>query len=134
KVLQFAFGEDMPRSPHIPHQYGQNFVAYTGTHDNNTLLSWYNQDVDQTTRNRIDHFVGTSIDASNINKSFMRLLYASIADTVIIPMQDILELDGSCRMNKPASTAGNWLWRMKKQAFQKNVQKQLWQYTQLYNR
>lgn len=134
KVLQFAFGEDMPRSPHIPHQYGQNFVAYTGTHDNNTLLSWYNQDIDRSTRNRIDHFIGTSIDASNINKAFIRLLYASIVDTVIIPMQDILELDGSCRMNKPASTAGNWLWRMKKQAFQKNVQKQLWQYTQLYNR
>lgn len=134
KVLQFAFGDDMARSPHIPHQYENHCFAYTGTHDNNTTLSWYNQEIDQQTRRRIDNYLGMSMDTSMINVSFIRMLYASIADTVIIPMQDMLGLDGSSRMNRPASTAGNWLWRMEKQAFHKKLKKKLRHYTQLYNR
>lgn len=134
KVLQFAFGDDMACSTHIPHQFGKNFVAYTGTHDNNTTLSWYNQDIDQRTRGLIDQYMGRSIEASTVNWAFIRCLYASVADTVIIPMQDILRLDGSCRMNRPASTNGNWIWRMAKHDFNLKNQKQLRHLTQLYNR
>lgn len=134
KVLQFAFGDDMARSLHTPHQYENHCVAYTGTHDNNTTFSWYNQEIDRQTRTRIDRYMGRPIDTHTVNESFIRMLYASVANTVIIPMQDILGLDGSCRMNRPASTAGNWLWRMEKQAFHKKLAKKLRHYTQIYNR
>ncbi|MGB3064352.1 malto-oligosyltrehalose synthase [Sphingobacterium thalpophilum] len=134
KVLQFAFGEDFACSPHIPHHYQQNFVAYSGTHDNNTTLSWYNQDLDQTAKGRISKYMGRSIDSRSINQSFLHMLYASVADTVIVPMQDLLDLDGSCRMNRPARTTGNWIWRMQKDAFNIAIQKQLLQLTILFNR
>ena len=133
-VLQFAFGNDMSSSPHIPHQYNHNLVAYTGTHDNNTTLSWYNQDLDLWSIENLHNYFGQMLESGNINEVLMRLLYSSVADTVIVPMQDILNLDGSCRMNRPASTAGNWLWRMQKGAFASKVQEKLIDYTKLYNR
>ncbi|WP_409456433.1 4-alpha-glucanotransferase, partial [Sphingobacterium sp.] len=57
-----------------------------------------------------------------------------VADIVIVPMQDILNLDGSCRMNRPASTTGNWLWRIEQTAYCKSIQNQLYNYTKIYNR
>lgn len=133
-VLQFAFGNDMPRSPHIPHQYNRNTVAYTGTHDNNTSLSWFNQDLDGAGKERINNYYGQIVENTNLNDVLIRSLYASVADSVIIAMQDILNLDGSCRMTRPASTAGNWVWRMQKGAFAANHQEKLVYYTKLYNR
>ena len=133
-VLQFAFGKDMTKSPHIPHQYSRTTVAYTGTHDNNTNLSWYNQDLSQSDKSRISKYFGRSIDSSTINNVLIRSLYASVADIVIVPMQDILNLDGSCRMNRPASTTGNWLWRIEQTAYCKSIQNQLYNYTKIYNR
>ncbi|HAK28531.1 MAG TPA: hypothetical protein DCO90_04705 [Sphingobacterium sp.] len=133
-VLQFAFGNDMPHSPHIPHQYNRNTVAYTGTHDNNTSLSWFNQDLDGAGKERINNYYGQIVENTNLNDVLIRSLHASVADSVIIAMQDILNLDGSCRMNRPASTAGNWVWRMQKGAFAANHQEKLAYYTKLYNR
>ncbi len=133
-VLQFAFGNDMSSSPHIPHQYKHNLVAYTGTHDNNTTLSWYNQDLDLWSIENLHNYFGQMLESGNINETLMRSLYSSVADTVIVPMQDILNLDGSCRMNRPASTGGNWLWRMRRGAFSSKIQEKLIDYTKLYNR
>jgi len=133
-VLQFAFGNDMPRSPHIPHQYNRNSVAYTGTHDNNTTLSWYNEDLDSLSMENLNKYFGQIIESGNVNEILIRSLYASVADTVIVAMQDILNLDGTCRMNQPATTAGNWLWRMREGAFGSKIQKKLVDYTKLYNR
>lgn len=133
-VLQFAFGEDMSRSPHIPHQYLRNSVAYTGTHDNDTTLSWYNQDLSLSSKINMKNYFGKIVDSENVNDVLIRSIYASVADKVIVPMQDILNLDGSCRMNRPASTVGNWLWRMHKRAFTSEIQEKILNYNRLYNR
>lgn len=133
-VLQFAFDKDMAHSPHIPHHYCRNSVAYPGTHDNNTTLSWYREDLKSSSKININRYFGQIVESGNVNEVLIRSLYASVADTVIVAMQDILNLDGSCRMNRPASTTGNWLWRMQKRAFSPKLQARLNDYTKLYNR
>ncbi len=110
KVLQFAFGENSPDSPHIPHEFGSsNFVVYTGTHDNNTTLGWYNRDLNKADRKRLTAYAGT-VNGKNVHTAMLRLAYASIAKLAIVPLQDILGLDERSRMNIPASEKNNWAW------------------------
>jgi len=134
KVLQFAFGEDLPISIDIPHNYTANFFAYTGTHDNNTTLGWYRKDIDKDTRKRLENYTGSNISEKTVNNELSRLAYASVAKTVIIPMQDVLKLDESARMNIPSSSEGNWAWRLKPGAITKKHQKRLKNWVSLYNR
>lgn len=135
KVLQFAFGENVGKSDYIPHNYTPNFIAYTGTHDNNTTRGWYRKDIGPKERKSLLQYTGRRIDQSNAHIELARLGYASIAQTVIVPMQDVLGLDETSRMNIPASTKNNWVWRLKTD--QLNIPKiearlQLW--ASLYNR
>lgn len=112
KVLQFAFGEDIAGSVHIPHQFGSvNCIAYTGTHDNNTTLGWFKNETDTDLKQRLSRYVGTAVNENNVNAILIRLCYASIAKMAIIPMQDILQLDETARMNIPGKASGNWTWR-----------------------
>ncbi|WDF70490.1 malto-oligosyltrehalose synthase [Sphingobacterium oryzagri] len=134
KVLQFAFGADMPKSPHIPHNYDKNFVVYTGTHDNNTTVGWFKQELDEASRKRLQAYVSSTVYARNIADMLIKLAYASIAETVIIPMQDILSLGRKHRMNTPASTVDNWSWRMLPQVFRSQTVERLKQYNKTYNR
>lgn len=135
RVLQFAFGGDMPQSGHIPHQYMANSFAYTGTHDNNTLKGWYMQDIDADSRKAISQYAGQKITEKNICDVLIRLCYASVAKAAIIPVQDVLELDGSARMNLPASSAkNNWTWRVTDAQLNQKPGKQLRRLTLLYNR
>lgn len=113
KVLQFAFSEDLPRSVSIPHNYPKNAVAYTGTHDNNTTLGWYKENASKTEKKNLDRYIGFRVTAKNVNDTLIRMAYASVACIAIIPVQDILGLDGSARMNMPATESGNWTWRLK---------------------
>jgi malto-oligosyltrehalose synthase/4-alpha-glucanotransferase len=133
KVLQFAFDDNMPDSTHIPHNYESNFIAYTGTHDNNTTRGWYKQDIDDATRNRIAQYFCREIKEEDISSEFIRLAYASVAKTVIVPAQDILNLDESARMNKPAAIENNWSWRLSGQ-FNSSIENKLRELTWLYNR
>ncbi|MDO7742700.1 MAG: 4-alpha-glucanotransferase, partial [Pedobacter sp.] len=114
KVLQFSFGEDIANSEHVPHGYATtNFVVYTGTHDNNTSLGWYEQDSTKADRQRIEDYAGTTVSKKNVHVVMGRLAYMSIAKMVILPVQDILGLDQGSRMNTPATVVGNWGWRLK---------------------
>jgi malto-oligosyltrehalose synthase/4-alpha-glucanotransferase len=112
KVLQFAFDDNMPESEHIPHHYASNFLAYTGTHDNNTTRGWFKQDADESKRNRVRQYTAKGITEDNISEELIRLAYGSVAKTVIIPLQDILNLDAQARMNMPAAPQNNWSWRL----------------------
>lgn len=134
KVLQFAFGETMPESDHIPHNYLPNFFAYTGTHDNNTTLGWYKNDLKNEEREQISAYAGHRVTEENINETLIRLLYASSAETVILPVQDIINLDEESRMNKPASANGNWLWRMLPKTLSETEESRLWELVALYGR
>jgi len=116
RVLQFGFlGDD--NSPHMPHNYIDNCVAYTGTHDNNTLLGFV-WELDGGTRRRIFDYCGYSGD--NLDESYdylLRTMFASHAGTLIIPVQDLLLYGRDTRINKPGIADGNWSYRVTKEQF-----------------
>lgn len=111
RVLQFGFiGDD--NSPHLPHNYPNNCVAYTGTHDNNTLLG-YVWDLDYETRRRVFDYCGyTGTDNDGSYDHLLRTMFASHADLLILPIQDLLLYGCDTRINKPGIAEGNWSYRM----------------------
>ena len=110
KVLTFGFDSD-ETNPHHPDNYRANTVAYTGTHDNDTTRGWADKAAPKVLAyaEKTLGFTGPA----EAPDAFIRFLFKGPCDTVIIPMQDILGLDGSARMNYPGTIGGNWLWRMK---------------------
>lgn len=110
KVLTFGFDSD-ESNPHFIGHYQKNTVAYTGTHDNDTTLGWAEK-ADPKALAFAEKTLGFS-GAAEAPEAFIRALFKSPCDTVVVPMQDILGLGGDARMNYPGTTGGNWLWRMK---------------------
>lgn len=109
KVLEFAFDGDRG-NPHLPHNYTRNIVVYGGTHDNETLYGYYTGHSPEELKYAYA-YLNTASPMRMVEESF-RMLYASVADTVIFQMQDILFLDNSARINTPSTLGGNWQWRM----------------------
>jgi 4-alpha-glucanotransferase len=134
KVLQFAFGEDMPQSDYIPHNYDKNFLVYTGTHDNNTTIGWYKTDADEGIKNRINQYIADDVSAENVHHVFARLAYGSVASIAILPIQDVLGLDETARMNVPSSAENNWAWRLTPGQINQGTEKLLLEWTRTYNR
>lgn len=112
KILQFGFNPGNVDSDHLPHNYPKNAAVYTGTHDNSTMKGWLKA-ADKNSRNMALRYVKPVL-FEPAHWACIRCLYASRAHTVIIPLQDILDLDDKARMNRPGTVAGNWIWRMKK--------------------
>ena len=112
KVILFAFEDDNPVNPYLPHTYGKNCVVYTGTHDNNTVRGWFENEADDRTKKRVFHYLGHDVSLNDVHKEFIRLALMSAADTAILPMQDLLGLGEEARMNRPAISRGNWEWRL----------------------
>ncbi|GAC1416774.1 MAG: hypothetical protein NVS1B13_11980 [Flavisolibacter sp.] len=112
KVLQFAFGAEQNISPHIPHNFHQNFIVYTGTHDNNTTRGWYRLE-----KHKVHHplstYLNKEVSEITVADELGRLAYSSVGQTVILPMQDILKLDEEARMNIPSTAKNNWTWQLK---------------------
>jgi 4-alpha-glucanotransferase len=133
KILQFAFGDGMPRNDYIPHNYGRNFIAYTGTHDNNTVLGWYRQE-GRRYHTQIEHYVGRELREDDIYWVMARLAYASVAKTAILPLQDVLGLDEQGRMNTPGQSHGNWGWRLLPGQLGRKAEQVLREWVWLYNR
>jgi malto-oligosyltrehalose synthase/4-alpha-glucanotransferase len=134
KVLQFAFDDNMPTSDYIPHNYTANFVAYTGTHDNNTSKGWYRQNASNETRNRVQQYAGRSLSEEDIPWTMARMVYSSAANIVILPMQDVLGLDETARMNTPAGNNENWSWRLLPDQLNTDAEDRLKEWVWLYNR
>ncbi|NOQ94155.1 MAG: 4-alpha-glucanotransferase [Methylophaga sp.] len=107
KILQFAFGDDAS-NPYLPHQHTQDSVSYTGTHDNNTTVGWF-EELDDETKARVYEYLGGSQET--IPWLLIRASLASVSQLSVLPMQDILALDGEHRMNVPGTTEGNWSWK-----------------------
>lgn len=112
KVLQFAFDENMPQSDHIPHQFKHNFLAYTGTHDNNTTVGWFRELASSGLQERLTAYLGKEITEDNVAAELARSVFGSVAKTAILPIQDLLSLDESAKMNLPGSNENNWAWRL----------------------
>lgn len=107
KVLQFAFAGDAS-DPYLPHNYPSNAVVYTGTHDNDTTAGWYAQ-APANERDLVRRYLAR--DDTNVAWELWRLAQASVADTAIAPLQDLLGLGPEARMNVPGAASGNWGWR-----------------------
>jgi 4-alpha-glucanotransferase len=134
RVLQFAFGEDAPEHPYLPHNYVQNCVAYTGTHDNNTTRGWFEHEASTDDRNRLFNYIGREVPAAEVPEELMRLAMQSVARTVITPMQDVLGLGAAARMNRPSIAAGNWEWRLLQEQLTPAAGDTLLHCTHLYGR
>ncbi len=134
KVLLFAFGEDLQTNPYAPHNHIKNCLVYTGTHDNNTIRGWFRNETTAGDKERISEYLGHKITERTVHWEFVKLAMMSVADTVIIPMQDILGLGEKQRMNLPASAKGNWEWRLLQEQISPELIRKLKTVTERYDR
>jgi 4-alpha-glucanotransferase len=109
KLLQFAFGTDPQAPTFLPHNYERNSVAYTGTHDNDTTLGWFEK-LDAGERAAALRYLGTT--GKEIHREMIRCVWSSVANLAVVPAQDLLGLDSDARMNHPGTAQGNWEWRL----------------------
>jgi 4-alpha-glucanotransferase len=137
RILQFAFDASEsgrafdPGNPFLPHNYVERCVAYTGTHDNDTLAGWYSR-ASEKERDYLDRYLGYS--PSDPAGALVRELMKSVAAWGIVPMQDLLGLGTEARMNTPSTLGGNWTWRMREAAFSGEVAAALAELSRLYGR
>jgi len=113
KVLQFAF-DSREESDYLPHNYGRNCVVYTGTHDNDTLLGWYDAITPEDKEMALTYLNNRGADEKQIHWDYICLAMRSVADTCIIPMQDLLGLGTGARINTPSTLGGKWVWGLEK--------------------
>ena len=131
KVLQFAF-DSREESDYLPHNYTKNCVVYTGTHDNDTVMGW----IPAMSRKDLafaKKYIGVK-RTSDICSNLIRMAYASVADTAIIPIQDYLELGSEARINTPSTLGGNWEWRMKASDCTPQLAARMLELAQVYGR
>jgi 4-alpha-glucanotransferase len=143
-VLQFAFGKDPQGASFQPHNYPRNVAAYTGTHDNDTVMGWWRSEGGDSTRTAEDvaaeklkarKYLGLAGESAcpTMNWVMIRELMKSVADTVVFPMQDVLGLGSEARMNTPSTASGNWRWRMTERARREDAAR-LREMAELYGR
>jgi len=131
KIFQFAFSGESD-DPFLPHNYPQNCVAYTGTHDNDTALGWYRNSSTEKERDFCRRYLARSGD--DISWDMIRAIWGSVAVFSLCPMQDLLSLDSSARMNYPGRPSGNWGWRLLPNQLTPDLSARLLEYNQLYLR
>lgn len=141
RILQFGFSSNA-KNFDLPHNYHRNVVVYTGTHDNDTAIGWFNsvagegstRDSKQIEKERQFCLEYLNTDGKEINWDFIRTVLASVADTAIVPLQDLLGLGSEARMNLPNTTSGNWSWRFQSGVLTDQLSKRLRDLTELYGR
>jgi 4-alpha-glucanotransferase len=124
RVLQFGFGDDLPTSTYAPHNHTENNVVYSGTHDNNTTLGWF-RELSIVERQRLTNYVGIAITEQNVVDQIVRLTLQSVARLAILPVQDVLNLDETQRMNTPGGGGRSWQWRLQPGLLTGEVARQL---------
>ena len=130
KIVQFAFSDDAS-DPFLPHNYPHNCVVYTGTHDNDTSVGWF-KSAPARERSFAQSYLARSGD--DIAYDFMRAAMSSVADTVVVPLQDVLALGSEARMNFPGRPSGNWSWRFRRDMLGEWQLKRLREMVELYGR
>jgi 4-alpha-glucanotransferase len=140
-VLQFGFSIEQQAAMFRPHNLERDVFAYTGTHDNDTVMGWWTSEGGDSTRTLEDvrkekaltrRYLGPSDEA--INWKLIRVLLGSVARVAVVPMQDVLGLGSESRMNMPGVGNGNWSWRMKPGAFTGEYQERLRDLADIYDR
>jgi 4-alpha-glucanotransferase len=130
KVLQEAFHGDATNI-YLPYNYTHDFVVYTGTHDMQTTLAWW-QNLPPSVQHKARLYMGT--DGQDIVWDMIRQAFASVADMAIIPMQDLLSLDNTARLNTPGFPSGNWTWRYRHDQLDYSIIERLQTLTNIYGR
>lgn len=142
RILQFAFGEDPNASDFKPHNYERQTVVYTGTHDNDTTVGWFNdrggpdsvRTPEQTDLERQHALAYLNSDGREIHWDMIRAAQVSVANLALIPAQDVLGLGSEARMNRPGQPQGNWEWRLTPGALGDTVAARLAEFARLYDR
>jgi 4-alpha-glucanotransferase len=140
-ILQFAFGDD-PQAPTFqPHNYAPDLVAYTGTHDNDTVAGWWQggagdsvRTADAVAREKAFALEYLGVDGRDVPGALIRAVLASVADTAVFPLQDALGLGSEARMNTPATLGGNWRWRVREEALDAALAARLRRLAAVYGR
>jgi 4-alpha-glucanotransferase len=130
KVLLFAFDEQ--NSEYLPHNHIKSSVVYTSTHDTPTVLQWICQADSDTLGRAMDYLGAPSV--YTLGDYFLRGAFSSVAERVIVPLQDWLKIGCAGRINVPGTTVKNWLWRIKDSELTKNLSEKILSYTKIYNR
>jgi len=130
RILQFAFGEG-PINRFLPHNYEENTIVYTGTHDNDTSWGWYRTCAEHE-RDHVRRYLAR--DGSDAAWDLIRAAWSSVACCAIAPLQDVMNLGGEARMNFPGKPQGNWAWRFQTYQFQTWMLDRLAEMTELYGR
>ncbi len=130
KILEFAF-DSSEANDYLPHNYIKNCLVYTGTHDNDTVVGWFKRATKEDRQLVLDYL---NTGEQDIHWSFVRLAWASVANTSIVPMQDLLGLDSQARMNLPGTTQNNWKWRAQASDLSDQLADDLAKMTEIYGR
>ncbi len=131
KILQFAFGGER-NSLFLPHNFKSNCVVYTGTHDNETVVGWF-ENASEDERDHVLSYMNVS-NGDNIAWDLIRLAFASVADTAVATLQDLMNLGDEARMNFPGKPSGNWQWRYTANMLTDEIAQELRKMTVLYGR
>ena len=131
KILQFGF-DSREESEYLPHSYIRNSVVYTGTHDNDTTVHWF-EVLDERDKKMAVEYMNLKNDSEACSE-MIRMAYASVSDLCIIPMQDFLELGEEARLNMPSTLGSNWTWRMEKDACTDALAKHMSELVRIYKR
>jgi 4-alpha-glucanotransferase len=135
RVLQFAFGDQSLENPHKPHNFIQNCVVYTGTHDNDTSAGWFAVNTDAQSRaERKAALLYMGSNGADAVWDFIRLALSSVANIAILPMQDVLGLGSEARMNLPSTIGNNWRWRMREDQLKPELADRLQKMNRIYGR
>ncbi len=130
KVLQFGF-DGNPQNSHLPHNYERDTVAYSGTHDNETVIGYFS--ARQEEQDRACFYCGIKTPEA-LPVGFMRALYGSVANIAVLPVQDILGLSNTARMNFPSTVEGNWQWRLQSGQLTEAVARDIKRLVHIYGR
>jgi 4-alpha-glucanotransferase len=141
-VLQFAFGDDPQAESFKPHSWVRNLVAYTGTHDNDTVAGWWASEAgpgstrtqEDVRRERAHALAYLASDGRDLPWTLVRTLHASVAALAVTPLQDLLGLGSEARMNLPATASGNWRWRAREEDLSPALAGRVRALTRLYGR
>ena len=136
KVLEFAFDsrDSGSANDYLPHNYPENCVVYTGTHDNETVVGWLDSITEEEQKMARDYLCDHVTPKKELYKPFVALAMRSNARMWIIPIQDYLGYDNTCRMNKPSTVGTNWRWRVQEKELTEELQKEILHTTKTFGR
>ena len=133
KILQFAF-DSREESDYSPHNYSNNCVVYTGTHDNDTLLGWMSQLCEEDRKLAVDYLNLSGKDFMDCRWEFIRSALSSVARIAVIPIQDYIGVGTEGRINVPSTLGINWKWRMKNEDLPENLLEEIKRINRIYKR